>query len=92
MALFIIVVGSCWLIFRKHRKVNQSIKVVPCSVFRNLLILIFSGCLNGKQIQNKTQTVRSFSGVMANCLKPTQMIRRENEYMLETKEDDQNRS
>ena len=39
--------------------------LVPCSVFRNLLILLFSGCLNGKRIQNKTQTVRSFSGVMA---------------------------
>ena len=90
---FIIVVEYCWLIFRKHGKVNQSIKLVPCSVFRKLLILLFSGCLNGKRIQNKTQTVRSFSGVMANCLKPTQMIRRENEYiMLETRENARNRS
>ena len=62
---FIVVVGSCWLIFRKHGKVNQSFNLVLCSVFRNLLILLFSGCLNGKRIQNKTQTVRSFSGVMA---------------------------
>ena len=86
-------VGYCWLIFRKHGKVNQSIKLVPCSVFRNVLILLSSGCLNGKRIQNKTQTVRSFSGVMANCLKPTQMIRRENEYiMLETRENARNRS
>ena len=60
-------------------------------MFRSLLILLFSGSLNGKRIQDKTQTVRSFSGVMANCLKPTQIIRRENEYiMLETREDARN--